>query len=73
MISTQKGYAPTLIVAVTVLVAPLMTETVLLPEFATYTIFVEALAVMPRGADPTDIVEGTVLFAPLMTETLFEA
>ena len=57
-------------VAVTVLVAVLMTETLLLAAFATYALLPSGTKSTPRGPVPTVMVAVTVLVAVLMTETL---
>ena len=64
------GIDPTEIVAITAFVAPLITDTVLLPRFATYTVFVAGLTAIPRGVPPTVMSAVTVFVAPLITETV---
>ena len=61
---------PTGMVAITVLVAVLMTEIVLLNLFATYAKAPFGETVIPCGAMPTGIVLITVFVAALMTETV---
>lgn len=61
---------PTGMVAITVLVAVLMTEIVLLNSFATYAKAPFGETVIPCGAMPTGIVLITVFVAALMTETV---
>ena len=46
-------------VPTTVFVVPSITETVLLPWFATYRIPLSGLKAMPTGADPTGMVATT--------------
>ena len=60
---------PTGMVAVTVLVAVLITEIVLLNSFATYAKAPFGETVIPCGAIPTGMVVITVLVAALITET----
>ncbi|ANS48213.1 hypothetical protein BT246_28470 [Bacillus thuringiensis] len=57
-------------VAITVLVAVLMTEIVLLNSFATYARAPFGETVIPCGAMPTGMVLITVFVAALMTETV---
>jgi hypothetical protein len=65
-----RGLLPTATVAVTVLVAVLMTETVLLLEFATYILVPSGVIPTPNGSSPTAIVAVTALLAVSITETL---
>ena len=64
------GRMPTGMVAITVLVAVLMTEIVLLNSFATYARAPFGETVIPCGAMPTGMVLITVFVAALMTETV---
>ena len=57
-------------VAVMVLVAVLMTETVLAPLRVTYSRVPSALTATAMGAEPTVMVAVTVLVAVLITETV---
>jgi hypothetical protein len=66
------GPQPTVTVAITVLVAVLITAIVPSPLFATYTLLPSGLTEIPAGLEPTDIVVITVLVPVLITETLFE-
>jgi len=59
-------------VAVTVLVAVLMTETVLAASFVTYAVAPFGEMATPRGAAPTVIAVVTKLVLVLMTETVPE-
>ncbi len=61
---------PTGMVAITVLVAVLMTEIVLLNSFATYARASFRETVIPCGAMPTGMVSTTVFVAALITETV---
>ena len=59
-------------VAVTVLVAVLITETVAALKFVTYTWLPSGLTDTPLGSEPTPIVATTVLVMVLITETVPE-
>src|SRR5208283_118164 len=61
---------PTFTVAVTVLVAVSITETLSLPEFATYTFVPSGVPITSQGSFPTFTLAVTVLFAVSITETL---
>ena len=60
------------IVAITVLVAGFITETVFELALATYTKPLVGLIATPDGLPPTGIVATTVLVAGFITETVFE-
>lgn len=63
------GRMPTGMVALTVFVAVLITEILLLNSFATYAKAPFGETVIPCGAMPTGMVSITVLVAALITET----
>ncbi|CKI28854.1 Uncharacterised protein [Streptococcus pneumoniae] len=64
------GRIPTGMVAITALVAVLITEIVLLNSFATYAKVPFGETVIPCGARPTGMVAITALVAALITETV---
>ena len=66
---TWSGDAPTGIVAITVLVVVLMTDTVLLPLFTMYTSVPSGVIAVPTGPVPTGMVATTVLVVVLITDT----
>ena len=67
-----SGPLPTVIVEITVLVTPLIIETVLEELFVTYISFVLGSLKIASGPLPTVIVEITVLVTPLIIETVLE-
>jgi len=69
---TPPGPELTAMVAVTVFVEVLITETVLELKFVTYTLLPSGLTAMPGGSEPTAIVDITVLFVVLITDTVPE-
>src|SRR5581483_7832679 len=72
--ATPSGCVPTArMVVVTVLVAVLITDTVLAVKFATYTRVPSGVTAMPSGFAPTGTVATIVLVAVLITETLLLA
>jgi len=71
LIAIPLGFEKTVIVAATVLVAVLITETEAEVPLITYTLLLSGLTTIPRGVPPTGIVATTVLVAVLITETLF--
>src|SRR3989442_1736215 len=70
--ATPTGRIPTATVAITVLVAVLITETLFVPSLATYARDPSGVKATPPGRTPTGTVAITVLVAVLITETLFE-
>ena len=68
---SELGPVPTLMVAITVFVAVLITEILPEPEFTTYTLLPSGLTDMPIGTKPTAMVVIISLVAVLITETLF--
>jgi len=67
--ATAQGVVPAATVAMTVLFAPLITVTSLLPLFATYIVLVIGFTATPSGAVPAEIV-AVVFVAPSITVTL---
>ncbi len=65
------GADPTVVVPITVLVWPQITDTVFDSSFATYRLVFEGLKAMASGSLPTLIVETTLLVG-LITETVLE-
>ena len=70
VIATEDGFEPTLTVALTVLVALLITETVAEKKLVMYAFVPSGERTTDLGADPTLTVALTVLVAVLMTETV---
>ena len=67
--ATPSGFLPTGIVAVTVLVAVAITDTLLPRRLATYTNAPSGLIAVANGVFPTGTVAATVLVAVSTTET----
>ena len=65
------GWANPLSVAVTVLVAVSMTDTVLAVELAAYAVVPSGVTAIARGEPPTLMVAVTVLVVRSMADTLF--
>src|SRR2546427_347158 len=68
--ATPTGRIPTATVAITVLVAVLITETLFVPSLATYARVPSGVRATPKGLVPTGTVAMTALVAVLMTETV---
>ena len=68
--STWIGPVPTGIVAITVFVAVLITDTLLVARLATYTLDPSGVMDIPLGPVPTGIVAVTRLVVVLITDTL---
>ena len=66
----ELGLVPTATVAMTVLVAVLITETLLLPRFGIYTLAPLGVTATPIGKVPTVTVAITVFVAVLIAETV---
>ena len=70
MTAIPKGMAPTGMVAITVLVAVEITETVVLFTFETYTLDRSGVTATAKGEFPTGIVVVTVSVLVEITETV---
>ncbi len=70
MTATPAGYLPTGTVAVTLLVAVSITETLLLSQLVTYTFVPSGLTAIPEELSPTFNVAVTLFVAMSITETV---